>query len=136
MFLLAVQFGGDGSHAWSSPTIIGLFVGAGIIFLLFSAWEWRAGDKAMIPGSILRNRIVLMSTGQVACLTVCLVVASTWLPMYFQAVRGEGPTMSGVDLLPSILAQLLLSVVSGAASELLTLTLLSRSVRSMCVCGC
>jgi hypothetical protein len=36
-----------------------------------------------------------------------------YLPIYFQAVRGATPTMSGVDLLPSILSQMIFAIVSG-----------------------
>jgi hypothetical protein len=38
-----------------------------------------------------------------------------YLPIYFQAVRGASPTMSGVDLLPSILSQMIFAIVSGIA---------------------
>jgi hypothetical protein len=41
-------------------------------------------------------------------------VASQFLPIYFQAVRGVGPTISAVDLLPSILTQMLFVIMSGA----------------------
>lgn len=44
-------------------------------------------------------------------------VASYYFPIYFQAVKGDGPTMSGVDLLPSILSQLLLTILTGWLSE-------------------
>ena len=115
MMLLALQFGGDGSHTWNSPTIIGLFVGAGIMAIVFIAWEARVGDKAMIPGSLFKNRIVLASLGQNVGLGVCVFVGSLWIPTYFQSVKGAGPTESGVNVLPQILSQLLFAVVSGAA---------------------
>jgi Na+/melibiose symporter-like transporter len=115
MFLLALQFGGSGSHAWSSATVIGLFCGAALTFAIFCVWESRIGDRAMIPNALLRNKIMLASSGQTVCLMASVLVGSTWLPIYFQSVRGATPTMSGVDLLPSILAQLLFAVLSGAA---------------------
>lgn len=115
MLLLALQFGGDGSHAWNSATVIGLFIGAGITGIIFCFWEARVGEGAMIPGVLLRNRIMLASLGQTICLMASVLVASTFLPIYFQAVRGASPTMSGVDLLPSILSQLIFALVSGAA---------------------
>ncbi|EFQ95880.1 hypothetical protein PTT_04429 [Pyrenophora teres f. teres 0-1] len=42
------------------------------------------------------------------------MTASNWLPTYFQAVKGNGPTASGVYVLPSIISQILLVVVTGA----------------------
>lgn len=44
-------------------------------------------------------------------------VASYYFPIYFQAVKGDGPTMSGVDLLPSILSQLVITILSGWMSK-------------------
>ena len=115
MLLLALQFGGEGSHPWSSATVIGLFVGAGLTAVLFVAWEARVGDKAMIPGALFKGRIMLAAIGQMLTMSVCVFVGALWLPTYFQSVRGAGPTESGVDTLAQVLSQLLFSVTSGAA---------------------
>lgn len=37
--------------------------------------------------------------------------------MYFQAVRGATPTMSGVDLLPSILGTMLFAMITGVLGK-------------------
>jgi hypothetical protein len=42
------------------------------------------------------------------------LAASYYLPVYFQAINDVSPMMSGIYLLPLILSQLLLAVVSGA----------------------
>ncbi|KAJ4296885.1 hypothetical protein N0V90_006933 [Kalmusia sp. IMI 367209] len=115
MLLLALQFGGDGSYEWNSATVIGLFVGAGVTAIIFIIWEARVGDKAMIPGSLFKSRILLACVAQTICLSVCVFVGSLWVPTYFQSVRGAGPTESGVNVLPQILSQLLFAIVSGAA---------------------
>jgi hypothetical protein len=115
MLLLALQFGGEGSHAWSSATIIGLFVAAGAMAIMFIVWEARAGDNAMIPGSLFKSRVLLACIGQTIGLGVCVFVGSLWMPTYFQSVKGAGPTESGVNVLPQILSQLLFAIVSGAA---------------------
>ncbi|KAF1960439.1 efflux pump protein, partial [Byssothecium circinans] len=115
MLLLALQLGGGGSHGWNNTTVIGLFVGAGVTAAIFIAWEAKSGDKAMIPGSLFKNRIMLASIGQAIGLGVCTFVASLWLPTYFQSVKGAGPTESGVSVLPQILSQLVVGVGSGVA---------------------
>jgi MFS family permease len=116
MFLMALQFGSGDTFAWNSPTIIGLFVGAGLMCIIFVLWERRMGDRAMIPGSLLKQRIVLVSALYGLCIVCCMVTASNWIPTYFQAVRGDTPTLSGVHVLPGILSQLLCVVTSGALS--------------------
>lgn len=127
--LLALQWGGT-KYAWGSSTVIGLFCGGAATILVFLTWEYFKGDDAMIPLSMVRNRIFASS-----CMTVFFTFASMlvsypaqlhfeilltvlqivnyYLPIYFQAVRGATPTMSGVDLLPSILSQMIFAIVSG-----------------------
>ncbi|KAL1653189.1 hypothetical protein SLS61_004436, partial [Didymella pomorum] len=114
MFLMALQFGSGDAYAWNSATIIGLFCGAGVIALIFIAWEIRMGERAMIPGGMLRKRIIWSSCVFGSALISCSVVATNWLPTYFQAVKGEEPTLSGVHLVPTILSALLFVVVTGA----------------------
>ncbi|KAK9772113.1 hypothetical protein SCAR479_11276 [Seiridium cardinale] len=112
MFLLALQWGGN-DYPWNSPVVICLFWGAGFAAIAFIFWERRVGEKAMIPGSILRDRVAMCSAVQGMFLLGTVFTASYYFPMYFQAVKGAGPTMSGVDLLPSILSQLCTTVLSG-----------------------
>lgn len=116
MFLLALQLGGHDAYAWDSAPILGLFCGAAATAALFVGWEWRVGERAMLPGRMLRQRVVLLAVVQGAFLMATTTVGSFYLPIYFQGVKGVGPTLSGVYMLPSILSQLLLVVVVGALS--------------------
>ncbi|KAI1171454.1 major facilitator superfamily domain-containing protein [Nemania sp. FL0916] len=114
LLLLALQFGSGGTYAWNSSTIIGLFVGSGIAAIVFLLWEWKAGDVAIIPFSMVNNRIVWTSTLQYITLISAIFVGVQFFPIYFQAVKGVGPVLSGVYLLPSILSQIVFVLVSGA----------------------
>lgn len=117
MFLLALQLGGQ-AYAWRSSQIVGLFCGAVATAAVFVVWEWRVmGDRAMLPGHMLKQRVVLASIVQGVFVMASTTIASFYLPIYFQGVKGDGPTLSGVYMLPSILSQLLLVVVSGALSK-------------------
>lgn len=116
MLLLALQWGSD-EYGWKSPTVIGLFVGAGVTTILFVLWEWRAGEKALIPFQLVRKRIVWTSTIHNSFLFVTNFVGATYVPIYFQAVKGVGPSLSGIYTLPSILTQLLSMVISGALGK-------------------
>ena len=116
MFLLALQFGGK-DYAWGSSVVIGLFCGSGAMAILFCLWEYRMGDRAMMPGFLVKQRIVLCSLLHMGLTMTLVTVPSYFLPSYFQSVLGTSPTMSGVDLLPSILSQLLFIVLAGVASK-------------------
>ncbi|KAI0378162.1 putative MFS multidrug transporter [Hypomontagnella monticulosa] len=112
MFLLALQFGSS-EYPWNSSTVIGLFVGAGVAFPIFLYWEYRVGDKAMIPFSMVRRRVVWVSALQFASLMTSVFVGAQFFPIYFQSVKGVGPVLSGVYMLPNILSSVLLVIVAG-----------------------
>lgn len=114
--LLALQYGGN-KFTWHCTQVIGLFCGAGVTFIAFLLWGYRQGDKAMIPFAMIRKTIVWSS-----CLSYGLLMAQVfcvlwYLPQYFQGVKNDSPLMSGVHLLPSILAHLFGAVLSGKISK-------------------
>jgi hypothetical protein len=84
--------------------------------IIFIVWERHMGDRAMLPGNLIKQRIVWTSCVYGMCNLCCMITASNFLPTYFQAVRGDSPTMSGVHVLPSILSQLFCVISSGALS--------------------
>lgn len=111
-FLLALQYGGN-KYAWNSAQEIGLFCGAGATFIVFLAWNHYKGDEAMIPFSMVRKKVVWSSCLAYGLLVGQLFIASYYLPIYFQGVKGVSPTLSGVYLLPSVLSQICSAIISG-----------------------
>ena len=111
-FFLALQYGGA-QYAWNSATVIGLFCGSGVMFVLFLLWEHHCGDRAMIPLSMLRRRIIWSTSSTLLFFMGVLICASYYLPIYFQAVKNASPFMSGVYVLPNIGAQIVMSMVGG-----------------------
>ncbi|KAL4908564.1 hypothetical protein BDW74DRAFT_188500 [Aspergillus multicolor] len=112
MFLLALEYGGN-EYAWNSPTVIGLFVGSGATALVFLAWEYYKGRDAMIPFHLLTIRIAWTSYVATAFIFGLTMVVAYYVPVYFQAVRDDSALMSGVNLLPNILSQLISAVIVG-----------------------
>ncbi|KAJ9195498.1 hypothetical protein DTO164E3_6811 [Paecilomyces variotii] len=118
MFLLAMIWGGT-TYPWRSSTIIGLFCGAFATLLVCVAWVMYRGDKAMIPPNIARKRLVIFG-----CFTSCfqmgaVLLLSYYLPIWFQVVKNASPTMSGVMILPTAIAQILGAVLAGKFVELI-----------------
>ena len=111
-FFLALEWGGT-RYRWDSATVIGLFCGAAGTFCLFLGWEYRKGDAAMVPFSMIKNKVIWSSCLVQVFFFGGMLSMSYYLPIYFQAVKGVSPTLSGVYLLPSILTQMLFSVISG-----------------------
>jgi len=123
MLLFALQWGGI-KYAWGSATIIGLFCGSAGNFAVFLAWEYKKGDDAMIPFSMIKIRIVWCSCFIMLFFFGTQIITSYYLALYFQAVRGVTPTLSGVYLLPTILSQMLLAIISGVLGWFILVALL------------
>jgi Fungal trichothecene efflux pump (TRI12) len=122
MLLLALQYGGNG-YSWNNSTVIGLFCGSVATFLIFALWERHMGIEAMIPGHLVGDRIVLCSSLLSMMIFGFTMTLSYYLPIYFQSVRGKSALVSGVNLLPNILCQLVMAVASGVLSECLSFSL-------------
>jgi hypothetical protein len=114
--LVALQYGGN-EYPWNSATIIGLFCGSGATALVWGYWNYRMGDAAMLPVSIITKRVVWSSALTQMLSFANTFVQSFFLPIYFQAVKGANPLMSGVYMLPAILSQILAGVTSGILSK-------------------
>lgn len=113
LILVAMQWGGT-KYPWNSGTIIGLFVGGGVLLVIFIGWEWWLGDNALIPSIVMGRRQVALGSMFAFLQLGSLAVMSYYLPEWFQAVQGVSPLDSGVRVLPSVLAQILALGVVGA----------------------
>ncbi len=112
MLLLALEWGGV-TYAWNSNIIISLFWGAGCAAGLFLAWEYRQGDDAMLPLKLVSNRIVFFAAMVNFMNFGGLYVLVLYLPLWFQAVKGASPLMSGVYYLPSVASLTISAMVTG-----------------------
>ncbi|SPQ25658.1 dd730847-c694-4664-a1d3-c4a6475a479f [Thermothielavioides terrestris] len=112
MLLLALEYG-SGTYPWNSSVVIGLFCGAGATCIVWLVWNWRRGDKALVPVSMARRRVVWSGAITQALMLAPMFMISYFLPIYFQAVKGVSPSKSGVYVLPNIMGQLLTAFLSG-----------------------
>lgn len=110
--LLALQWGGT-TYAWGNARIIVLFVIAGLCCIAFIAVEIRQGDRATIPPSMMARRTLWACTLFVFFLGGSFMVLTYYIPIWFQAIKGTSAIQSGIDNLPSILATVVSSIVSG-----------------------
>jgi hypothetical protein len=118
MLLLGLQWGGT-KYPWNSATIIGNFLGSLATFCIFIAWEYRCGDNAMMPLSLMKRRIVYSSC--IASLSQMggIQMSSYYLPLWFQVIKGASPLMSGVYFLGTVGPQILFALTAGALGMLL-----------------
>uniref|UniRef100_L2GEP0 Efflux pump antibiotic resistance n=1 Tax=Colletotrichum fructicola (strain Nara gc5) TaxID=1213859 RepID=L2GEP0_COLFN len=111
-FLLALQWGGS-THPWNSSTIIGLFVGFGLIIVAFIILEWYQGERSMIAPRLIKDRTIYISSAYAFFFAGSYFVLVYYLPIYFQSVDNATPTESGVRNLPIIIAVTIATIASG-----------------------
>ncbi|XDG05654.1 hypothetical protein ABKA04_005269 [Annulohypoxylon sp. FPYF3050] len=114
MLLIALQWGGV-QYAWSSSVIIGLFVGFGVVMILFLAWSYWQGEDALIPPrlfTINRNPALLCTASFFINGPFQIVIY--YLPVWFQGVLGSSPISSGVNFFPTVISDVLSAFIGSA----------------------
>lgn len=136
--LLALQWGGT-TYAWNSGRIIALFVVAGLCCIGFVAVEIKQGDRATIPPSMMARRTLWACTIFVFFLGGSFMVITYYIPIWFQAIKGTTAIQSGINNLPSILAAVVFSIVSGGLVTVLgyyTWACILSAILTTVVCAC
>lgn len=112
MFLLGLEYGGI-TYPWKSVTVLCLIIFGVVVIGIFFLIEWRVAPYPLMPLELFSKR------SNVAALLTCAVHAfvfissSYFLPLYFQAVLGATPILSGVYLLPSAVSLSFMSMFTG-----------------------
>ncbi|GAA5916994.1 hypothetical protein JCM8208_003424 [Rhodotorula glutinis] len=117
--VLALQWGGV-KYAWSAGPVVACFVVFAVLIPTFVVFEWKlAGPSRIMPLEYFNGRTQVGATLAAFFTMFVLLVATYYLPTFFQATRFHSATKSGIDILP-----FMLSVVfaSGAAGGLISWT--------------
>lgn len=109
--LLALQWGGR-EYPWGSPTIVGLFLAALVMGVLF-VWQERRHPEPIVPMSLFSNPVFRIAAVIGFLIGVAMFGAIVYLPVYLQVARGTAPTQAGLQLLPLMLGLLVTSIASG-----------------------
>jgi EmrB/QacA subfamily drug resistance transporter len=109
--LLALVWGGK-QHPWGSPQVVGAFVLAAVLLVLFAVVERRAREP-ILPFEILRNPIVAGSVACMALVGMAMFGTISYVPLFVQGVIGTSATSSGVVLTPLMLGAVTTSLLTG-----------------------
>jgi len=112
MLLFGLQYGGV-TDPWNSATVICLIVFGFVTFVIFGFWEWKYAIYPVIPMWLFHKRTNVATLGVVFFHGLVFISGSYYLPLYFQAIRGATPILSGVYLLPTALSLAFTSVGTG-----------------------
>ncbi len=109
--VLFTSLGGT-SYPWGSPFIIGLAV-AGVVFTVLFLLAERRAVEPIIPLPLFTNRVFAAASSIGFVVGFAMFGALTFLPLFFQDVRGVSAIQSGVRLFPLMGGLLLASIGSG-----------------------
>ncbi len=109
--VLYTSLGGP-SYPWGSPFMIGLVAGGVVFAGLFLLAERRAVEP-VIPLHLFVNRVFAAVSAIGFVVGFAMFGAMTFLPLFFQDVKGVSPIMSGVRLFPLMVGLLIASIGSG-----------------------
>ncbi|EFA77096.1 major facilitator superfamily protein [Heterostelium album PN500] len=111
-FLLALSWGGQ-VYSWTSPIMIGLFVGTAVFLGVFILNEAKFTNDPIIPLELFTNRNYVLSILTSFFLGFIMFGVIYYIPLYFQIVIGKSATVSGLQLLPTMLGIVAMGAVSG-----------------------
>ncbi|KAF1926151.1 MFS general substrate transporter [Didymella exigua CBS 183.55] len=100
--------------AWNSPRIIILLTVFAILFTAFLVWQYiTRNTTATVPARILFQRSIGCGCASQLCVGATMLTISIYMPLWFQAIRGDSPFQSGSNSLPLVLSTVFASILSG-----------------------
>ena len=109
--ILLTSLGGT-TYAWASAPIYILGIAGVVLIGLFVLAE-RYAAEPILPLHLFKTRVFSVTSVVGFIVGFGMFGAITYLPAFFQVVRGISPTISGVYLLPLMAGLLLVSITSG-----------------------
>jgi EmrB/QacA subfamily drug resistance transporter len=103
----------QGPHwGWTSPASVLSFAVSVVAASLFLRRQANA-DGALVPLSMLRNRVFSASLGVALAMTFGMYAMLFLTPLYLQSARGDGALLTGIELLPLSVTYVVVSQLSG-----------------------
>ena len=109
--VLFTSLGGT-TYPWGSPTIIALGVAGAVLLAIFAVVE-RGATEPVLPLHLFSIRAFSVVSVVGFIVGFAMFGAITYLPVFFQIVHGESPTISGLQLLPLLVGLIICSTGSG-----------------------
>ncbi|KAK0739368.1 putative efflux pump antibiotic resistance protein [Apiosordaria backusii] len=115
--VLALQWGGA-VYPWSDGRVVATLTIFAVLTTAFVAVHIFLPGYRTVPTEILRSRSMWFSALFAATSSGAMFVAVTYLPLYFQAIKGATALQSGVDVMPLILGFLVMSIIAGIITNI------------------
>ncbi|KAH8887522.1 MFS general substrate transporter [Thozetella sp. PMI_491] len=109
---LALQWGGF-TYNWSDGRIIALLVLGLVLLGTFVAIQVWKPERATVPPRIFVQRSIASGFFVSCCLGAAQTLILYYLPLWFQAIKGDSAVDSGIHLLPQVIAIVIASIFTG-----------------------
>jgi EmrB/QacA subfamily drug resistance transporter len=96
--LLALDEGPE--VGFGDPAILALFALGAVMLSAFVVVERRQGDRALVPGDVMRNRVFAASCVAVLLMSALFFSALLYLPQFMEKTLGYSALRAGAGLLP------------------------------------
>ncbi|HEU4392442.1 MAG TPA: DHA2 family efflux MFS transporter permease subunit [Solirubrobacterales bacterium] len=110
---------------WGDPKVIALLAVAAALLLAFVPVERRAGQHALVPREVMRNRSFTASCVAILFMSATFFASLLYLPQLMEKQFGYSPLEAGVGILPFLGVFALISFVAGPLYDRLGAKLLA-----------
>jgi EmrB/QacA subfamily drug resistance transporter len=116
--LLGLTWGSNATYDWNSPQVIGILVGAVILFVAFVITE-RFAVEPILPLDLFRNRVFTVAALLSLLQLMVLVGLLVYLPLFLQGVLGVSATDAGAVITPMTVSSVIGAALAGFAITVL-----------------
>jgi EmrB/QacA subfamily drug resistance transporter len=109
--LLFLSWGGT-LYPWLSPVVLGLAMGATLLYGLLIAQEHRATEP-ILPLQLFRNGVFAVGVSVIGLNAMALFGSLVFLPLFFQLVLGASPSHAGLMMAPMMVGVIIASITGG-----------------------
>ncbi|THX55472.1 MFS general substrate transporter [Aureobasidium pullulans] len=113
LFLLGLESGASHQHSWTSAYTLCMIIFGVFLLAAFMIWEWRFAKVPLIPIQVFASRTSRAALTIACCHSFVFIAFDFYLALYFQAVLGRSPIISGVLLFALILPLSLCTMATG-----------------------
>lgn len=114
--LLALEWGGT-KYAWSDWIMIILLTIFAFLFVCFVAVQLLLQENGTVPPRIICQRSIACALWFSLATGGVVTTVAYYLPVWFQAIKGDSATQSGVSVLPNAIATMIGSISSGVLTS-------------------
>jgi EmrB/QacA subfamily drug resistance transporter len=112
LFMLVFALVEGNTKGWSSPTIVGLLAGSGLLMGIFLVAEWRGSDP-MLDLSLFRRPAMVGVSVTAFTLSGSIYAMFLYLTLYMQDVLGYSPIAAGIRFLPITMLAFVIAPFAG-----------------------